>query len=186
MTDVSELEGLLVNIAAERTREQPWLYDDALQEARIGAWQRLAEGKSPGIAVHKARQAATDVVRGRRLTGSKSTAGHRIGAHSRADSIFRHEEHGGYEGSGGGKDYVLELPDLQELEDMARFEARTMLRTALEALDERSRLILWLRFYEGRTYREIGDEVGLTHQRVQQILKASYGKMRARLEDAGA
>lgn len=179
--EVQDLEGLLTNIVAERTREQPWLFDDALQEARIGAWQRLEEGKSPGIAVHKARQAAMDVVRGRRMTGSKASQGgdsaSRVNTFAMADSISR-------VGS-DGEEWELELKSLVDTayRQLVEVEERAMLRTALKVLGAREQRIVWMRFYEGLPPREIGEREGITRQRVEQILKAAYPKMRAALEE---
>jgi RNA polymerase sigma-B factor len=49
-------------------------------------------------------------------------------------------------------------------------EARVMLGPALRELAERDRYILRLRYFEGMTQREIGDELGVTQTQVSRIL----------------
>lgn len=49
---------------------------------------------------------------------------------------------------------------------------------ACRRLDARSRLLIRLRFVESWTYREIGDTLGLSPERVRQIINAALLKLR--------
>jgi RNA polymerase primary sigma factor len=62
-------------------------------------------------------------------------------------------------------------------------------RSLLDRLDERSRRILELRFGmdgsgTGKTYREIGEVIGLTRERVRQIEKQAFAELRELADDA--
>jgi RNA polymerase sigma-B factor len=56
-------------------------------------------------------------------------------------------------------------------EDQAAVEARCLLQPAVRTLGERDRQLLFLRFYEERTQREIGEELGLTQTQVSRLLE---------------
>ncbi|MGC9454958.1 MAG: sigma-70 family RNA polymerase sigma factor [Phycisphaerae bacterium] len=82
-------------------------------------------------------------------------------------------------------DEDVESPD-QGLMDAGNVE---FVRSMLGRLDERSRRIVELRFgMDGggqmRTYREIGEIVGLTRERVRQIEKQAFAELRELMEDA--
>lgn len=55
--------------------------------------------------------------------------------------------------------------------------------SAIELLPERSRLILRMRFVEGRTLEETGNVFGLTRARIKQIQDDSLRKLRNILQD---
>lgn len=57
-------------------------------------------------------------------------------------------------------------------------EARVMLRSLTQQLGSRDRLLLYLRFVEGRTQAEIGDELGVTQMQVSRLLTRVLGRMR--------
>lgn len=65
-------------------------------------------------------------------------------------------------------------------------EARVMLRPLLRGLSERERRILELRFFEGRTQAEIGEEIGVTQMQVSRLLTGLFEKMRAQLTSSAA
>jgi len=69
-------------------------------------------------------------------------------------------------------------------------EARVLLRDLVKDLKPRERLILYLRFFEGRTQSEIGEEIGVTQMQVSRLLTGILGEMRERMrsraDDAGA
>lgn len=52
-----------------------------------------------------------------------------------------------------------------------------MLDPVLRTLDERDRLILDLRFYEGLTQREIADTIGVTQMQVSRLLTRILGQV---------
>ncbi len=65
-----------------------------------------------------------------------------------------------------------------EVEDSALVEA------GLDALDERARLIVELRFFEGLTQSEIAARVGISQMHVSRLLRRALHLMRGRLEDS--
>lgn len=71
----------------------------------------------------------------------------------------------------GDNDQRLELADL-----------RLSLRVALATLTPRERRIVYLRFIEERTQREIADEIGVTQMQVSRLLSAILGRLHCRLE----
>ncbi len=54
--------------------------------------------------------------------------------------------------------------------DQDAAEARVLLVSLVKDLAPRDRLILYLRFYEGRTQSEIGEELGVTQMQVSRLL----------------
>ena len=62
-------------------------------------------------------------------------------------------------------------------------EARAILRTLTKELEPRERLILYLRFVEGRTQKEIGEEIGVTQMQVSRLLTRILTQMRSRLDE---
>jgi RNA polymerase sigma-B factor len=79
------------------------------------------------------------------------------------------------------------LGDLLEGEDtgLGASEARMMLAPVLQQLSERDRRILYLRFFEGQTQREIGRELGVTQMQVSRLLTRICQSLRAQLDEAG-
>jgi RNA polymerase sigma-B factor len=67
-----------------------------------------------------------------------------------------------------------------EFDEHAAVEARVILRTLTRELSSRDRLILYLRFVEGRTQAEIGEEIGVTQMQVSRLLDRILRQMRAR------
>jgi RNA polymerase sigma-B factor len=64
-------------------------------------------------------------------------------------------------------------------------EERIELSRGLDALDERERRIVALRFFAGLTQREIAEKVGISQMHVSRLLRRSLERMSERL-DAGA
>ncbi|GAA1808014.1 hypothetical protein GCM10009795_061490 [Nocardioides hankookensis] len=64
-------------------------------------------------------------------------------------------------------------------------EARVFLDTLTRELKPRERLVLYLRFVEGRTQSEIGAEIGVTQMQVSRILAKLLATMRERAGVAG-
>ena len=62
-------------------------------------------------------------------------------------------------------------------------EARVILRTLTRELKPRDRLILYLRFVEGKTQQEISGEIGVTQMQVSRLLARILETMRARLNE---
>ena len=63
-------------------------------------------------------------------------------------------------------------------------EARLLLAPHLDALPERARRVLHLRFVEDRTQQEIADELGVSQMHVSRLLRRYVGELRARMTDA--
>jgi len=61
--------------------------------------------------------------------------------------------------------------DQRWLEDIA-------IKDALNKLSERERLILTLRFYEGKTQMEVAEEIGISQAQVSRLEKAALAHMR--------
>jgi RNA polymerase sigma-B factor len=60
----------------------------------------------------------------------------------------------------------------------ARAESRADLDDLLRFLTERERTVLRLRFQEGRTQQEIGDEIGVSQMQVSRILRGALARAR--------
>lgn len=63
----------------------------------------------------------------------------------------------------------------------AAAEARTTLAPAARRLSERDRRILYLRFFEGRTQQEIGQDLGVTQMQVSRLLARIMRDLRAQI-----
>jgi RNA polymerase sigma-B factor len=61
-------------------------------------------------------------------------------------------------------------------------EARIALAPAVRRLGERDRRILQLRFFEDRTQREIGEDIGVTQMQVSRLLSRIFDDLREHLE----
>jgi RNA polymerase sigma-B factor len=68
--------------------------------------------------------------------------------------------------------------------DFASCEARVVLRPLLARLEDRDRTVLRLRFVEGLTQREVGEQIGVTQMQVSRILSRVLAQLRGQLEDA--
>jgi RNA polymerase sigma-B factor len=64
-------------------------------------------------------------------------------------------------------------------------EETAVVDLGLGALDERSRRIVELRFFDGRTQSEIAAEMGISQMHVSRLLRQSLDVMRGRLEEQG-
>ena len=58
---------------------------------------------------------------------------------------------------------------------------RIALIEAMSVLDPREEQIIHLYYYENQTYQMIGDKLGITRERVRQILNEAYGKLKTKL-----
>jgi len=78
------------------------------------------------------------------------------------------------------------LGDLLEGEEtgVQASEARMLLAPVLRQLGERDRRILYLRFFEGLTQREIGRELGVTQMQVSRLLTRICETLREQLADS--
>ena len=74
------------------------------------------------------------------------------------------------------------LPDETVTDDAV--EARTVLAPVVRRLSERDRRILYLRFFEDQTQREIGEEFGVPQMQVSRWLTRIYRDLRDKLDDS--
>jgi RNA polymerase sigma-B factor len=69
--------------------------------------------------------------------------------------------------------------------ELERGEHRTVLAPGLDALDRRSRLIVYLRFFEGMTQADIAAELRISQMHVSRLLGAALETMRSAVEGDG-
>ncbi len=70
--------------------------------------------------------------------------------------------------------------------ELARAENRTGLNPLLRQLPEREQLMLYLRFYEGKTQSEIAQRLGISQMHVSRLLARSLDRLRELAERTGA
>src|SRR4051794_4068924 len=78
---------------------------------------------------------------------------------------------------------IGELIGIEDSE-CASVEARVALAPAVRRLSERDRMILRLRFFEGKTQREIAESIGVTQMQVSRLLSRIFKDLRAELGEA--
>lgn len=85
-----------------------------------------------------------------------------------------------FSGGTGEEEESLELLDCLGSEEEAYeiFEQRRVLAPAMERLDPRERLILHLRFFEGRTQTEIAARIGISQMHVSRLIRNSIENLR--------
>lgn len=158
-----------------------WLYDDALQDARV-ALLEAEGGHEAGYYIARAVYAAKDCRRRERRRADSTQAG-------RAMPLG--------EPVGDDGDLLSDLladeratpPDsiLGAREDRATL--RNVLKTALGALSARERQVIQLRFGlgngngRGHTLEEVGEKCGVTGEAVRLVQVAALKKLRTALRD---
>src|SRR5271163_585435 len=87
-------------------------------------------------------------------------------------------------GGGGDDDDARAIADTLGDPDAAldRIEDRESLRPLLEALPERERMVLVLRFFESMTQTQIAERVGISQMHVSRLLAKSLTRLRDQLE----
>lgn len=65
---------------------------------------------------------------------------------------------------------------------LTRIENREVLRPLLEALPERERTVLVLRFFDSMTQTQIAERVGISQMHVSRLLAKSLARLRDQLE----
>jgi RNA polymerase sigma-B factor len=78
------------------------------------------------------------------------------------------------------------MQDILGVEDAGfdEVEDSVLVESGLEALDERERRIVELRFFEGLTQSEIAARIGISQMHVSRLLRRALHLMRGRLEEA--
>ncbi|MGE5571950.1 MAG: RNA polymerase sporulation sigma factor SigG [Bacillota bacterium] len=78
---------------------------------------------------------------------------------------------------GGDPIYVMDQVSDEKNQDAIWLEGISI-REAMDKLSERERLILKLRFFEGKTQMEVADEIGISQAQVSRLEKAALKHMR--------
>jgi len=78
---------------------------------------------------------------------------------------------------GGDPIYVMDQVSDDKAQDIQWLEGISI-REALRRLNERERLILTLRFFEGKTQMEVAEEIGISQAQVSRLEKAALSHMR--------
>ncbi len=78
---------------------------------------------------------------------------------------------------GGDPIYVMDQIHDEAAEDAAWLESLA-LRQAMRRLDHREKLILALRFYQGKTQMEVAEEIGISQAQVSRLEKAALTQLR--------
>ncbi|NLG80787.1 MAG: RNA polymerase sporulation sigma factor SigG [Firmicutes bacterium] len=78
---------------------------------------------------------------------------------------------------GGDPIYVMDQVSDEKNQDSTWLEGISI-REAMEKLSERERLILKLRFFEGKTQMEVAEEIGISQAQVSRLEKAALKHMR--------
>ena len=82
-----------------------------------------------------------------------------------------------------GEDETMQDVIGSEDEGFGEVEDGVLVEAGLEALDERERRIVELRFFDGLTQSEIAARVGISQMHVSRLLRRALHVMRGRLED---
>ncbi len=67
-------------------------------------------------------------------------------------------------------------------DDEARSDERVEVSAHIEALPDRLRAILFMRFFEGKTQSEIGDQIGISQMHVSRLLRQALSEVRAAVD----
>jgi RNA polymerase sigma-B factor len=76
-----------------------------------------------------------------------------------------------------GEKLGIEDPGFEEVEE------GSLVAAGLDALDERERRIVELRFFEEMTQSQIAAEVGISQMHVSRLLRRALANMRGRIEE---
>jgi RNA polymerase sigma-B factor len=87
--------------------------------------------------------------------------------------------------SGGGSDEEGDLDPLESLGEIEHqyevSEDRAVLAPGFRVLDDRERMILHLRFFDGLTQSQIAQQVGISQMHVSRLIRRSLEKIRAEI-----
>ncbi|AZO95100.1 RNA polymerase sporulation sigma factor SigG [Iocasia frigidifontis] len=83
---------------------------------------------------------------------------------------------------GGDPIFVMDQISDEKSEDESWLEGIAV-REALRKLNEREKLILSFRFYEGKTQMEVADEIGISQAQVSRLEKAALKRLRRHVKE---
>lgn len=87
-------------------------------------------------------------------------------------------------GSDGGESLALSEVVGQSDEDLSAVVEQAPLREALHRLDERKRLIIQRRFFEGCSQQEVASELGLSQMHISRLERSALKELRGYLHEA--
>lgn len=159
------LEGPLLNYAL-RLLKDPEMAQDTVQEAFLKLHSQRSEVREP---------------RGWLYRTVHNLALNHLRAQTRFVTLVKPP------GSASSPDPKEDLADLQPLPDeqLARWEGIGLVRLGLQNLDERSRLVVRLKFQEDLSYQQIADRTGLTTGHVGYLLHHALKSLAGELTRAG-
>lgn len=154
--DLDRLKGLVEIMAAERTKEVPHLFEDAVQEGMIAAWTASEKfpDRKPAYYHTAARNGVLSVLRGRPMTGEEGRRGWQD-AHDHSGPLAVE--------SADGVEYLVAEPVCPlAVRDFGTVEIAEEIRDAIfEVVEEPlDKAIVFGRFWEDLGFEEISKRVG--------------------------
>lgn len=152
--DLDTLKPLVEIMAAERTKDRPDLFEDAVQEGLIAAWQasETHPGKEARYYRAAARNGVVSVLRGRPATGAEGRRGWQD-AHDSSGPLV-------VEGSDGFEYLVAEPADATAARDFDAAEIRSAIAEAVSDLDPLDVEIVVGRFWEDLGFADLAKRTG--------------------------
>ena len=138
--------------------------EDMVQEVFTKAWEKLDQVKKPGSFQAWLVKIAARMARKKPRQRDKPGNG--------LVSLDHPDQHG----------LQILFPEQSPLDRVLQGERNKELWDALETLNERERLVLTLRYFGEMSYRQIGEELGITANNVGQIRLRALKKLRKELE----
>lgn len=150
--DLPRLRGLVEVMAAERTKEAPHLFEDAVQEGMIAAWEASeARPDAPAAYVHgAARKGVLTVVSGRPLTGQEGRRGWQDAHDSTVPLVVQSDE---------GEEFALE-PACPRAAQALQSVGLEHVREAVAALPAEDAALVYARYWRGLSFAEASVVLG--------------------------
>lgn len=181
-------QGLIRHIASSFISRTPWIeFDDAVQVVSLTAWRILSRPERQpaddvnGAIIHLGYRRLIDEVRTGRTGGLKRTWLHRPGMRV---PVSLNEEVRDLLNETDGLERIDLIQDPTDPFEDINDDVTPTLDAALQQLPERERLVVWLRYYEDLTQREIGGMLGISESRVSQLLKRAIARLTPQLAAA--
>ena len=159
VVDLERLRPLVEIMAAERTRDAPHLFEDAVQEGLIAAWSasEAHPEKKPAYYRTAARNGVTSVLRGRSMTGAASRQG-RQDAHDLSEPLAK---------PGDSGEFVVDPVDERAGDALGGVDYKVAVRDAVRRLSGFDRELVYLRFWHDLDWAAVADHFGITKRSVE-------------------
>jgi RNA polymerase primary sigma factor len=177
MARVESCQGWIIKQARKFAMRHNVEMNDLMQEGRLGALEAARrhdpkKGKFFSYAVHWIKSRMQRFV----MNCSKDV---RVPV----GQFWKHQTHESSFDAPVGEDGDATLGDLMGADESVTHDADAddraeLLQTALAKLPERERAVLHARFFEDKTFEEIGAEQGVTRERIRQIEFSALKKLR--------